>query len=179
MDVCRWGCGPLQSLCCRRLLLYSLRPASQWRLPNLSAPLVSSGSRGDGLADRGGSHYLLTDLSLHTSPNLLPAMLKWVGAAHNLSDFDFSVQPKKWHCFDLRICCGGSRQCNGRLLYDGTSDAIFNYSNRSLFTYELCFNYADGMIITRLPFATHFQHLRKNYMRTDVLEGLCSRGTHR
>lgn len=92
---------------------------------------------------------------------------------------NFSVQPKEWHCFDLRICCGGSRQCNGRLLYDGTSDAIFNYSNRSLFTYELCFNYADGMIITRLPFATHFQHLRKNYVRTDVLEGLCSRGTHR
>jgi hypothetical protein len=106
MDVCRWGCGLMQSLCSRWLLLYSLRPVSLWRLPTLSAPLVSSGSRGDGLADRGGSHYILTDLSLHTSPNLLPAVsYGWV--------LLFSDNPLKGSPALLaRLPCGTGRVAN-------------------------------------------------------------------
>lgn len=78
----------------------------------------------------------------------------------------------------LMIVCM-RRSCPGRQQYDGYEDGIFNYSNTSLFTYELCFNYADGMVASRLPFATHWQLLRRNYKRADMQDQLCSRITHR
>ena len=62
---------------------------------------------------------------------------------------------------------------------DGQDDAIFNYSNASLFTYELCYNYTDGMLLMRLPFASHFQHMQSNYSRSGQADRLCARGTHR
>jgi hypothetical protein len=72
-----------------------------------------------------------------------------------------------------------SNSCNNKMPYDGYVDAIFNYSNASLFTYELCFNYADGMVVSRLPFATHWQQLQRNYVRAQREQLLCSRITHR
>ena len=61
--------------------------------------------------------------------------------------------------------------------YDGQDDAIFNYSNSSLFPYELCYNYTDGMLLMRLPFASHFQHMQ----RITLAQGrqtACAHGAH-
>ncbi|KAK9917089.1 hypothetical protein WJX75_000796 [Coccomyxa subellipsoidea] len=80
-------------------------------------------------------------------------------------------------CVYHRRCSNSA--CTERRQYDGYEDGVFNYSNRSLFTYELCFNYADGMVVSRLPFATHWQLLRKNYTRAAQGHLLCARGTHR
>ncbi|KAK9807615.1 hypothetical protein WJX72_004166 [[Myrmecia] bisecta] len=73
----------------------------------------------------------------------------------------------------------GNRACSGRLEYDGLEDAIFNYSNQTLLTYELAYEYTDGMCLTRLPFATHHNLMRTRYNRTGTRPLLCLRTTHR
>ena len=71
------------------------------------------------------------------------------------------------------------RECTAVQHYDGLHDSIFNFSNASLFTYELCFNYTDSMLLMRLPFASHWQQLLANYRRSGQAQCLCARGTHR
>ena len=77
--------------------------------------------------------------------------------------------------FLVRMC----RECTAVQHYDGLHDSIFSFSNASLFTYELCFNYTDSMLLMRLPFASHWQQLLANYRRSGQAERLCARGTHR
>ena len=45
------------------------------------------------------------------------------------------------------------RKCTAVQHYDGLHDSIFNSSKAFLYTYKLCFNYTDSMLLMRLPFA--------------------------
>lgn len=67
----------------------------------------------------------------------------------------------------------------GTVEYDGQKDGIFNYSNRTLATYELCFEYADFMIHNKLPFAAHYNLMKDRYKRAGAERLLIARTTHR
>ncbi|BDA41043.1 hypothetical protein COCOBI_01-6980 [Coccomyxa sp. Obi] len=164
-------------------------PVQQTTLPpDYCSTTLASRSLGAGQFFPAGSLSMFSDGCMHLIPGLHgccstcqsvwsasdPMQAGWVavneGCVYGLS----GCHPAKVY---FRRCLDGA--CPGVQQYDGHCDRIFNYSNRSLFTYEVCFNYADGMVISRLPFATHWQLLKRNYARGGQFDMLCSRGTHR
>ena len=73
------------------------------------------------------------------------------------------------------------RSCNGRLVYQGDADSVFNYSNHFLITYELGFvDHADSMCEGKVSFSLHFRCLLNRCRHANVpLDQLMSRGTYR
>ena len=65
--------------------------------------------------------------------------------------------------------------CPNQLSYDGQQDGIFNLSDKSLFTYEVLFDYWDGMTVAKLSYTAHYQRLRLSHKRTARLSLLPSR----
>ena len=55
----------------------------------------------------------------------------------------------------LRMC----RQCTAVSHHARMHISIHNLSNAPLYTYELCFNYIDSMLLMQFPSASHWQHL--------------------
>ena len=72
------------------------------------------------------------------------------------------------------------RSCDGRLVYQGTDDCVFNYSNRYLITNELGFDHADSMCEGRVSYSLHFKCLVNRCRHGNVqIDQLMSRGTYR
>lgn len=51
--------------------------------------------------------------------------------------------------------------------YDGQEDGIFNFSNFTLFTYEVMFDYWDGMTVTPLSYTAHHSRLVMHHERSN------------
>eukprot|EP00798_Chlamydomonas_sp_ICE-L_P025275 gene25275-10928_t len=62
--------------------------------------------------------------------------------------------------------------CRGRLLYDGQHDAVFNYSGRSLFTYECMNAFWDETVDSYKTFHGHHADMKRNHERSGVLSML-------
>ena len=76
------------------------------------------------------------------------------------------------------------RKCTAVQHYDGLHDSIFSSSKAFLFTYKLCFNDTDSMLLMRLPLpqwdaAFHWQQLLAKYRHSGQAQCLCACGTHR
>lgn len=56
--------------------------------------------------------------------------------------------------------------CPGVLPYDGQCDAIFNYSNRFLITYEVASQYFMGMLNASRPYISHWNDMCDAYKET-------------
>lgn len=82
-------------------------------------------------------------------------------------------------CLKVSLLCS---QCTGRLVYQGDTDAVFNWSNKFLITHEACFDYTDHVAIphARLPFSQHFEAMSQRFKRcAENPMSLMGRVTHR
>jgi hypothetical protein len=70
-----------------------------------------------------------------------------------------------------RVC-----QCGHKKQYDGLSDGVFNYSNKTLWLHETMLTYVDLMVEARMPFNAYFKFLRRQYERRGA-STLCSKST--
>lgn len=72
-----------------------------------------------------------------------------------------------------------SPECSCKLGYDGGQDAVFNYSDIYLMTYEVGFEYWDTMARMFKPYNSHFQMMEDRYRRSGHISLLPSKNTHR
>ena len=60
--------------------------------------------------------------------------------------------------------------------YDGKSDGVFNYSNKTLWLHETMMAYVDLMIEARMPFNAYYEVLQRQYQRRSA-STFCSKKT--
>ena len=71
------------------------------------------------------------------------------------------------------------RGCQGRLFYDGSEDAVFNFTPEHKFTYELCFGFFNDVLHQPLTFNAYYLSLRDAFALAGQLGDMCSRNTIR
>jgi hypothetical protein len=57
--------------------------------------------------------------------------------------------------------------CDRRVQYDGSSDGIFNYSNRSLFEHDLLNSYTQAYTVAEMPFFAYHKIICRDYVSHD------------
>eukprot|EP00798_Chlamydomonas_sp_ICE-L_P022184 gene22184-29246_t len=96
-----------------------------------------------------------------------PVLHGWVSARDaTLTSMACSVNVTVYY----RPCSDST--CRGRLLYDGQHDAVFNYSGRSLFTYECMNAFWDETVDSYKTFHGHHADMKRNHERSGVLSML-------